>query len=110
MSPLFKKIYRPNILLIIIFIQTLGLVKLLTSTISDYYTSSSRVLAEVQVDPDEVYKACLKKPVVDRENCAREIGINLVGQTITTQAKINGCMKLRPVFYRFCLEELRQFP
>ena len=111
MSKLFKTIYQPQFLLIIILVQTLGIARLLNSTITDYYTASPRVLAETIADSDQEYKNCLQKPVAQRESCAREIGQNLLRDaSLTSSQKIQNCMKLRPVFYRYCFEELRQSP
>ena len=109
MSPLFKKIYQPQVLLIIIFIQTLGLVRLINSSVVDYYRNSPQVLAESLNDPDQEYRACLAKPVAEREACAREIGQNLANNaSLANSEKVSNCMKLRPIFVRFCLEELRK--
>ena len=111
MSTLFKKIYQPKFLLFVIFIQTLGLVRLINSTVTDYYRNSPQVLAESLNDPDQEYRACLAKPVAEREACAREIGQNLANNaSLSNSEKVRNCMKLRPIFYRFCLEELRQSP
>lgn len=70
---------------------------------------NNQVLAEsIQEDPDQVYRNCLSKPVAAREACAREIGQTLAGDlTLSGREKVGSCMKLRPIFVRYCLEELR---
>lgn len=110
MNQLFKSLYKPPFLLAVIILQALtitGMGLLWQNEVNNRNNTVTQVLAETAPDSDEEYKLCLNMPVSDRPTCAKAIGMKLAGQPISNDDKIRNCMKLRPVFYRYCLDELR---
>lgn len=100
-------VYQPKILLVIIILQSVALAAVFASLkVSQDYTST-QVLAQTADDQDEEIRTCLKLPVGDRPTCAKMIGMKLASQSIEAGEKVRHCMKLRPLFVRYCLNELR---
>lgn len=100
-------VYQPKILLVIIILQSVALAAVFASLNASQDYSSTQVLAQTADDLDEEIRNCLKMPIVERPTCAKMIGMQLASQSIEVGEKVRNCMKLRPIFVRFCLNELR---
>lgn len=107
MKQIFTTFYQPKILLVIIILQSVALAAVFISFKASQDYASTQVLAQTADDPDEDIKTCLRLPVADRPTCAKMIGMKLASQNIEEGEKVRQCMKLRPIFVRFCLNELR---
>jgi len=107
MKGLFKNLYQPKFLLLIIILQTLTLIGVYISSQLTPDSSTTQVLAQTTADFDEDIKSCLKLPVSERPICAKMIGVKLANTQVDMTEKVRQCMKLRPIFVRYCLSELR---
>lgn len=98
-----------RILFTIIVLQSLTLIAVYVAwPTQNSQITNTEVLAEVYSDPDQRFRDCLSMPVTEREQCSRLIGQELANDiSLTSDQKVQNCMKLRPVFFKYCLEMLR---
>src|SRR3989338_5374571 len=94
-----------RVLLTVLVLQSLTLIAVIVYWQPKTGLQRTGVLAESYQDPDDEYRECLSRPVSERQICAGGIGRKLAGdQTMDSSEKIRNCMKLRPIFHRFCLD------
>lgn len=103
-------LHNTKIIVASFVVQALTLAGLVTSSpaIETAQYTQTRVVAQSVSEEDQEYMECLAVPLALREFCARQIGLALAEDAnMPAEDKAQNCMKLRPVFYSYCLEELR---
>lgn len=68
--------------------------------------SPLEVSGSAQETIDQAITACLILPPADRPACARSVGVQVASYFSSPEERILQCMKLRPLWVRYCQEGL----
>ena len=102
-----SKATQPKTLGFIVILQTLIIIILAAYILpSSRKTEITSLAQQSQEMVNQDVAACLKLPPTERPTCARIVGMKIATLFDSPEERLKECMKLRPLWVRYCHEGL----